>query len=237
MLREIQLLFSNAVLQGDLEAVAAACEGAGDRIRLGLRVYANNAVHGVVSAARSVFADTAAILGDEEFTAAALLYARHEAMPSPVIVEALAGFPDFLKSLNGIDPRAAQCARFEALRLEALHADDADPLPPAQMTALAGETFARMHVVFHPSFRLYRPEHPTEERAGDDFAFLSRPHALLRVASIVETIPLTRQTVTAIERLAIGRSIGEVLEACEDIESTFSDLGRLISAGAVIHLH
>lgn len=237
MLRERQKRFSDAVLRGDFEHAVTECAGDADRIRLGLRVHANNAAHAMISATRAAYPKTARLLGDEVFTAVALHAARHAAIQGTVIGESLAPFPAFLVTLDGIDRRAAPCAHFEALWLEAFHAADAEPLPPARLAALDGESFAAMRVVFHPSLRLYRPDGTVGDGDETDWGFLFKPHALLRPALAVETFPLAWSSVITIDALTSGRSIGEALDAATDTERALSDLGRLIHAGAIVQLH
>jgi hypothetical protein len=236
MLRERQPQFAKAVLQGELESAVAQFAGDADRILLGLRVHANNAAHAVISAARATFPKTRMLLGDEDFTTASLGYARCAAKPSPVVSEAVADFPSFLESLKEIDPRAARCARFELLRLEAFDAADAESLSPSQFATLDAQAFSRMRTVFHPSLRLYRPEQTDDDKPTDEWRFLTEPHALLRPAFSVEALTLSWPGLDAIEQLAAGRTVGEALESSEDMERTLYDLGRLINAGAVSQL-
>lgn len=235
MLHERQNEFAHAVVQGSLEEAASWCEGASDRIRLGLRVYANNAAHALVMATRDAFPQTAALIGDD-FNTFALHYARTAAPSAPVIGDALRAFPAFLGDLAGIDDRAADCARYEQLWLEAYHAADAEPLAFASVTSRSADAFAQARAVFHPAFRLYRPISPAHAQSDEAWLFLGRPHALLRPQLTVLSTALSWAAFDMLERLQGGAAIGEALEARPQADDALQELARLIAAGAITHL-
>jgi hypothetical protein len=238
MLLEQQTRLSQALVSGDWGAALDLCEGDAARIALGLRVYANNLAHAMVSAARDSFPQTAQRLGETRFTVLALAYARTQALPAAVIGEALSGFASFLATQSDIDTRAAACARFESLWLESYHAADATPLTGAALATLDGETFAEATLVFHPSLRLFKPDADmaAAQPAQDALAFLAEPCALLRPATVVKRVAINETSLAAIEGLMRGLTLGRVLETAEAGETLLGDLAALINAGAVARI-
>lgn len=233
MLHDLQATFAAAVITGDVEAGLSLCEGDAHRIARGLRVYANNAAHAIVSAARDAFPQTQALCGAEAFTALVLHYARTERPEARILGEALLAFPAFLGTLDGLDERAADCARFESLWLSSYHAADAAALELDRLAMLDGETFATARLCFHPSLRLYRPGAAQADHQGDAWSFLAHPHVFLRPADTVRTIRIDAPASQVLDVLMSGRSVAEALAPCAKPDAVLDDLGALIAAGAL----
>lgn len=237
MLLDLQRRLAHAIIQGDAAAATSACEGAAERVHLGLRVYVNNAAHAFVSAAFDAFPKTAALVGKAEFTNLAVQYARTCTPAATVIGEALQDFPDFLQALDDLPPNAADCARFERLWLSCYHAADDTPLSAEQWAELSADEFIAARLVFHPSIRLYRPTPLAPTHTDEAYAFLAHPQALVRPALTVERVALTAPACVALEAMLTGENVGDALDRCGDSDVGLAALGRLIGIGAVVEFN
>lgn len=73
-LLEYQTQMAYALLRGDLVTTSCLFAGSDERRHLGLRVYANNRMHALISALRDTFPAVLGLVGETAFTALAVDY-------------------------------------------------------------------------------------------------------------------------------------------------------------------
>lgn len=94
-------------------------------------VYRNNVMVSLVDALTSTFSVTQQLVGETFFRAMARLYVRQHPPRTPVLCHYGADFADFVALFPPAAsvPYLADVARLEFLRLQTLHAADAQPMP------------------------------------------------------------------------------------------------------------
>jgi hypothetical protein len=244
-LPDYQRQFADTVLTADREGALTLFQSRLARSRLGLRVYANNAMHALVSALQDTFPVVNAILGDETFTALAVAYAR----TNPPVRDALLvwygeGFPSFLDRIAVEEaPYRADLARLEWAWLEAYHAPEAVPLPPAAFTALTPEQLIGAHLRLHPSVRLLHCAHDIEPiwrrhrgaldaAAGSEHSGRSRCIAVMRPFVDVIVRPLSAPVFGCLVRLGDGAPFGDAASDLAEADHVV-ELQALLAAGLV----
>lgn len=220
-LREYQGRLAEALLGGDREAALPLFAGDQRRRSLGLRVYANNWTHTLVSALAETFPSVRAVTGEGAFTAMAVAYVRNrQPGRDDLLTWYGSAFPDFIEAAGNADPAyLADLARLELAWLEAYHAPEAQPLPPAALAALTAERLVGARLGFHPSVRLLRSDQPVERI----WARRRRPNgceqalepdgpaclAVLRPAAVVSIMRISPPTFAALGRLRDGAAFGD----------------------------
>ncbi len=231
--------FAAALLDPDRAVPAAVAAKAGGPAALRYAVYRNNVAASLVNALRDIFPAVARLVGEEFFAATALAFARAHPPRSRLLFDYGRAFPDFLRGFAPARdlPYLADVAAVERAWLDAFHAADADPLPPAQLAAVAPEDLQGAVLVPHPAFAVLRSPYAAfsivEANRGEgaqagpvrgDLAqdtLVTRPHAA------VELRLLPPGAAAFLQALAAGRCLGEALEA------GLADDGRFDPAGAI----
>ena len=128
-----------------------------------LAVYRNNVMVSLLGVLADTFPVTRQLVGGEFFEAMGRCFIRRRPPQSPVMAEYGAGFGDFVA---GFEPALAlpylpDVARLEWLRLQALHAADAETLSAARVAAVLADApdLARWRLRLHPSFAVLRSDH------------------------------------------------------------------------------
>lgn len=242
-LPDYQRQFADAVLTGDRDTALTLFQGRLARRRLGLRVYANNAMHALVSALHDTFPAVNAMLGDETFTALAVAYVR----ANPPVRDALLvwygeGFPAFLDRVAVEEaPYRAELARLEWAWLEAYHAPEAVPLPPAAFAVLTPEQLIAAHMRLHPSVHLLccandiepiwqRYRGGLDASAGSDQRDRSCRIAVMRPFAEVIVRPLSSPVFDCLALLRDGAPFGEATGHLAEAEHV-AELQELLAAG------
>jgi hypothetical protein len=202
-LLEYQRILAAAVHGGERAGARALFQGTPARRERGLNVYANNAMHALVSALAATFPAVQRILGAPAFTSVAVGYARsHPPARDALLLWYGASFPAFLESLEGsAAPHLPDLARLEYAWLEAYHAAEAEPLPAAHFAALTPEQLVAARLSPHPSVRLLRSswaidriwrgdpgiaaggDGPAKNGAGGRWLIVARPFAEVLVVA------------------------------------------------------
>jgi uncharacterized protein (UPF0276 family) len=125
-------------------------------------VYRNNVVLGLIEALKAAYPVVHRLVGDVFFSAMARLYVMAEPPNTPVMLDYGASFPAFVQtfepaSMLGYLP---DVARLERLWVEAYHAPEASPLPPATLGEISRDHVPMTRLVLHPSVRTLRSPFP-----------------------------------------------------------------------------
>jgi hypothetical protein len=128
-----------------------------------LAVYRNNVMVSLLGVLADTFPVTRELVGEAFFRAMGQCFVRARPPQSPVMAEYGAGFADFIASFApaGTLPYLPDVARLEWLRVVALHAADAEPLPAARIAALLAEQpdLGAWRLRLHPSFAVLRSDY------------------------------------------------------------------------------
>jgi hypothetical protein len=141
-------------------------------------------------------------------------------------------------------PWLADAARIERAWLDAYHAADAEPLPPAALAAVPQEKLADLVFITHPATRVVR----SHFSAVTIVATNRGNNPVDRIdASTPEDVLITRPNLDVflrrlppggakfIESLMSGRSLGEAAASALEISSSFdiaANIAGMIEAGA-----
>lgn len=220
-LREYQARLADALLAGKRDAAMALFCGEAERRSLGLRVYANNWMHTLISALGDTFPAVRALIGEDAFMAIAAAYVRNNPQArDDLLIWYGSSFPDVLDAAGVADPPyLGDLARLEHAWLEAYHAPEAHPLPLAALAALTQEQLVRARLPFHPSVRLLHSHHAIDriwERYHRPAAHETAPQpqgpawlAVLRPDAEVIIMRISAPTFAALVRLRAGEPFGQ----------------------------
>ncbi len=242
-LLEYQTRVADAVLGGDRAIALPLFQGSHGHRQLGLKVYANNLMHALVSALRETFPAVRGILGETTFTSLAVAYARN----NPPAREALlirygARFPAFLDGIEVDEaPYLADVARLEYAWLEAYHAPEAVPLATPVFATLTSEQLVAARLRLHPSVRLLHCAHDIEQiwrrhrdglGAADSAERRDRSSsvAILRPFTEILVLPVSEVVFDCLDRLRDNAPFGEASGHLSQA-GHLAELQALIAAG------
>lgn len=122
----------------------------------GLAVYRNTIAKGCVDALADNFPAVRALVGEEWFTGAALLFSRERPPEHAALLDYGAAFPAWLERFEPAadQPYLPGVAHLDRLWTEALFAAEAPVLEAAALASLPPDTLAAARVRLHPSLRL-----------------------------------------------------------------------------------
>jgi Putative DNA-binding domain len=129
-------------------ADAATCAGA-------LAVYRNTSRYGAVEALRANYPIAAAIVGPDMFDGITVEYAEVRPPRSPVLACYGRGFADWIENQPWAPdiPYLSDVARVERMHIEALFAEDIDPLAADSITVAGAIDWNRTRLRLHPATR------------------------------------------------------------------------------------
>ncbi|WP_422010031.1 DNA-binding domain-containing protein [Reyranella sp.] len=250
-LAEMQHRFARAVLQAPLSVP--------DGIRREVRpaherrfvVYRNNVKASLAAALAARFPVVVRLVGEEFFTAMALVFIERHPPRSPVLAEYGAAFAGFLE---GFDPAAnlpylPDIARLEWARHAAFHSADANPADIARLAELPPEALGSVRIGLHPAMAVIAspwpivsvwttnthdamPEAPAADWTGET-ALVTRPHLEVLLYRLP---PGADRLVT---ELARGVTLGAAAEEASGTHDSFdlaTSLATLFGAGAITTL-
>jgi hypothetical protein len=217
-----------------LSAPAGACpaslrtwNGSDPARRFG--IHRNNVIVSRVEALADSFPVVQSLVGADFFQAMAGEFVLLSPPRSPVLAEYGADFAEFVAAFPPVAalPYLADLARLEWMRVEALHAADAAPLPPAELATLLAraERLPGTLFVLHPALRTLRSIHPVvslwaAHQTDDPAAALQRidlacgeAAVLVRPALAVDVIPVEPGAAAFIARLQAGLPLGAAIDA------------------------
>ncbi len=179
----------------------------------GLAVYRNTITKGCVDALADNFPTVRAIVGDEWFTGAAVLFSRESPPEHAALLDYGAAFPAWLERFEPAAdlPYLAGVAHLDRLWTEALFAGEAAPLEAAALASLPPDALAAARVRLHPSLRLASfdagvPGLWLDLRAGAE---------ALELAETPQTLLLIRRAGSVSSRIA-DEGEAAFLRACRD---------------------
>lgn len=163
-LREVQHAMRRSLLQEAGGHVDAHIVGAGLAPQQRLDIYRNTMLGTLGNALRLSFPAVHALVGADFFEGAAQIFVRQQPARSADLNAYGAEFPDFLQRFEPATSLAylPDVARLEWAVNRALHAPDAQPLDPSELTAVVPADHDRVCFVAHPSISLLRSRFPVD---------------------------------------------------------------------------
>ena len=244
--------FARALLDPERPPPAdlAAWNGSDPAVRLA--VYRNNVMVSLLGVLADTFPVTRELVGEAFFGAMGQCFVRARPPQRPVMAEYGAGFADFIATFAPARtlPYLPDVARLEWLRLTALHAADAEPLPAERIAAIVAEQpdLSTWRLRLHPSFAVLRSNYAAvsiwaaHQGAGDlaaidpdqgESAWIVRPD--LEVAVIPIDTAGGAFAAALLEGLPLAAAISAVHEAGLNLDLP-ATLAALIRARALIAL-
>ena len=125
-------------------------------------VYRNNVTVSLIDALASIYPAVQRITGTEFFRAMARFHVRATPPTSPLLFEYGRDFPAFIQSYEYAQdmPWLGDTARIERAWLDAYHAADAPPLPPAALAEILPDRLGDIVFTAHPATRIVRSDYP-----------------------------------------------------------------------------
>lgn len=250
-LADLQHRFARAALQGPLTVPDGIRRDGGPLRERRFGVYRNNVKASLAAALAARFPVVERLVGEEFFTAMALVFIERDPPHSPVLAEYGGNLADFLE---GFEPTAdlpylPDIARLEWARHVAFHSADASPADLARLAELPPETLGCVRLGLHPAMAVIAspwpivsvwttnthdatPEAPAADWTGET-ALVTRPHLEVLLHRLP---PGTDRLVT---ELARGVALGAATEAASRAHEGFdlaTALSTLFGAGAITTL-
>jgi len=209
-------------------------------------VYRNNVTVSLIDALAAVYPAVQRITGVDFFRAMARSHIRATPPCSPLLSEYGRDFPAFIERYEYASsmPWLADAARIERAWLDAYHAADAEPLPPAALAEVPQEKLADLVFIAHPATRIVRSRFSAvtivasnrgNEPVGRIDASIPEDALITRPDLEVMLRRLPPGGATFIESLMSGRSLGEAAASALEISSAFdiaANIAGMIDAGA-----
>jgi hypothetical protein len=161
-LRELQLGFAAALLDGDVSDFDRHIRGAGLRSARRLRVYRNNAVLSLTGALEAVYPVTRRVVGEGFFRYAAAQYIARHPSRSGDLHEFGEFFATFLEAFAPVAHLAylPDVARLEWAYHQVFHAAPHSPLEVATLAQVPAERQGELRFQLHPAARLLESAFP-----------------------------------------------------------------------------
>ena len=209
-------------------------------------VYRNNVVVGLTETLKDAFPAVHRIVGEDFFRAMARSHIRATPPCSPLLSEYGRDFPAFIERYEYASsmPWLADAACIERAWLDAYHAADAEPLPPAALAAVPQEKLADLDFIAHPATRIVRSRFSAvtivaNNRGNDPGGRIdaSTPEDALITRPDLDVMlrRLPPGGATFVESLMSGRSLGEAAASALEISPSFdiaANIAGMIEAGA-----
>jgi hypothetical protein len=244
---DLQREFAGAVLDPEAAVPAPVSRKAGGVPSRRFGVYRNNVYASLIDVLAGRFPVVARLVGEEFFRAMARIYIESEPPRSAVLIRYGWSFPDFVASFLPAAslPYLADMARLEWAWHTAYHAEDAAPVPLAE---LAGAVDRAEHAVLtlHPSLGVVRSPYPMVSifelnTQGSDVAPTqlegSEDALVVRLKLEVEIRRLPQGGASFILALKAAKSLGEAAAIALGEAPGFdleANLAGLIASGAVV---
>jgi hypothetical protein len=158
---DLQREFAGAVLDPEAAVPAPVSRKAGGVPSRRFGVYRNNVYASLIDVLAGRFPVVARLVGEEFFRAMARIYIEREPPRSAVLIRYGASFPDFFASFAPVAslPYLADLARLEWAWHAAYHAEDAAPLPLAELAGAVDRAEDAV-LTLHPSLGVVRSLYP-----------------------------------------------------------------------------
>lgn len=224
-----QACFSSALLDSEMACPTGLRVWNGSDPARRFAVYRNNVIVSLVDALADTYPVVQALVGEAFFRAMAREFVRSSPPRSPVLAWYGKGFADFA---GGFPPAAgvpylAEVARLEWLRVEVMHAADAEGVADEDLAALLNDAGRLPDARFrlHPSVRVLCSPHPVvslwaahqDDDPSEALAAIdpeqSEAALLMRPVLGVEIIRIEPGAADFIGHLGAGASLAEGLAA------------------------
>jgi hypothetical protein len=175
-LSELQHALRDTLLGGDATAASDAVQGDGVRPSARLALYRHHVFTTLTDALATTFPVVCRLVDPRFFAYAADRYIREHPPAGACLFEYGADFAGFLAAFPATQhlPYLPDVARLEWALNRAYHADDAEPIDPEQLRAIAPVAMPRLVLHVHPSIsllhsawpvdRIWRTNQPAPER-------------------------------------------------------------------------
>lgn len=162
-LHELQHVFSDAVLTGQVEPLIPYVQSGGASVQQRLHVYFNNLHHNFREALRAVYPVVEKLVGEQFFNHAADLYTRAYPSTSGDLHQFGGHFHAFLADFSPAAGLAylPDTARLEWAIHEVFHAANHAPMPLHRLAEVAEADHAKLGFILHPACRLLASRFPT----------------------------------------------------------------------------
>ena len=238
--------FASALINPERATPAVVSGPKGKAAAKRYNVYRNNVTVSLIDALAAVYPAVQRITGVDFFRAMARSHIRATPPCSPLLSEYGRDFPAFIERYEYASsmPWLADAARIERAWLDAYHAADAEPLPPAALAAVPQEKLADLDFIAHPATRIVRSRFSAvtivasnrgNEPVGKIDASIPEDALITRPDLEVMLRRLPPGGATFIESLMSGRSLGEAAASGLEISSSFdiaANIAGTIDAGA-----
>ncbi|MES1993618.1 MAG: DNA-binding domain-containing protein [Pseudomonadota bacterium] len=195
-------------------------------------VYRNNVVSSLIDAFADTYPVTQQLVGEAFFREMALHFVRESPPTSPVLVEYGHAFPDFIRHCEPVSHLGylADVARLEALRLQAYHAPDQEPISEARLSALLREPalLTQLRIALHPSTQVLSSRfaavsiwnaHQSDEAVELGEIDLACPENALvvRPEHHVHVLPMTPAGTEWVRSLMLGFPLGVSVQRAAEV--------------------
>lgn len=215
-----------------------------------LDVYRRNVRATFVDALRSTFPAVFRLVGEDYFRQTARRFQDLRPSRSGDLSAIGEFFPSYLCDLHAADRFSYlhDVARFEWLIEESLRAAEHAPLDLAKLSAVAVESYERLHFDLHPTLRLFESRYPVrsiwEANVGSD----AEPEvidldggadclAIMRPQHQLKFHRLTRGEAGFLRALHEGATFADAIEAAGALDEEFdagAALQRFVAAGVLV---
>jgi hypothetical protein len=240
-----QTRFASALGDREMPVPEGLLSWNGPRPERRFSVYRNNVFWSLVEALKSRFPATAAIVGEEFFTAMAGEYIGREPPRSPLLLaygDTLADFVTRFEAASSL-PYLPDVIRLEAARSHAYHAADCLPLDASDLATIAPERLPLIVLRPHPSIAVIRSYYPVvtiwamnsgEMPLGDIEDWQGEDALVVRPAMTVHVLKLGPGGAVFVAALAQGRTLGDAVEVALDADARFdltANLAHTLQSG------
>ncbi|WP_422371466.1 DNA-binding domain-containing protein [Hoeflea sp.] len=242
--------FGDALLDPDQPLPAGVVGPRGKAAAKRFAVYRNNVTVSLINALADIFPAVARLVGNDFFRNMARIYIAQQPPQSALLFQYGQGFPDFLARFEPVGklPYLPDIARLERRWLDATHAADMDPLPPASLASVSPEDLERVCFTPHPAARIVESRFAavsifSASRAAQpldriralkpETGLITRPHHEVQIRLLPEG------AAPFFQDLLQGRSLGHAANRTQEQNPEFNLAGAisaLLESGAFTHL-
>jgi hypothetical protein len=233
--------FAAALLNPDAPVPPGITDSFGQPAPRRFAVYRNNVAASLTRALEAAFPTVRKLVGDEFFSAMAVLFLRAHPPRSPILMLYGQDFPTWLESFTPVAHLGylPDVARLDQAMRESYHAADSTPLTKDQLDWLLGQDLGPLRLTLAPSVRLVRSRWPiaaiwaANHDGGPSPQLGAQDTLVLRPAFDPRPHPLPTGGGAVIAGLLAGLPLADSLDSAgQDVDLT-ALLGLLITGQAL----
>lgn len=237
-----QSLFTAALLNPEAPMPPGIIDPKGRPAPKRFDVYRNNVASSLIDALKAGFPTLVKLVGDEFFSAMALMFLRAHPPRSRILMLYGDELPEFLQDFQPVAHLGylPDMARLDQAMRESYHAGDSTPLPEAEFHALLGQDIAALRLTLAPSLRLVRSRWPILQiwAANHEGGPAPKPVAedvlILRAEFDPRPHLLPSGGAEFLTGLIAGKTLGESLDLATGPVDLAAILGLLIAGRAIV---